>query len=188
MHAISLDPLKQLEKGRTKNLIAVSELRNLRVSYGSFPRYHGKYVAEWDWSSQHLTPGSGFSPVFLLPWIQGQDWGRDWRGWRWGSRYDTSEICIPSASSTIVSNTKEAWEWQRHFPDWHNEFSIGAYIMDLHRKTTVFLSETVYVVSSFIACSLCAKGKVKILQLKKKNLMRIQRWNSNNNEICVKLI
>lgn len=81
--------------------------------------------------------------------------------------YDTSEICILSASSTNVSNTKEAWEWQRHFPDWHNEFSIGAYIMELHRKTTVFLSETVYVVSSFIACSLCAKEKVKILQLKK---------------------
>lgn len=31
--------------------------------------------------------------------------------------YDTSEICILSASSTILSNTKEAWEWQRHFPD-----------------------------------------------------------------------
>lgn len=41
--------------------------------------------------------------------------------------------------------------------------------MELPRKTTVFLSETVYVVSSFIACFLCAKGKVKILQLKKKS-------------------
>lgn len=41
---------------------------------------------------------------------------------------DTYKTCTPSASLTILSNTKEAWEWQRYFPDQQNEFSISAYI------------------------------------------------------------
>ena len=38
----------------------------------------------------------------------------------------------------------------------------------VHVEDLFFLSEPVYVGSSFTACSPCSKGKVKILQLKKK--------------------
>lgn len=111
---------KPQEKGRAKDTIAVSEGRNLRVRCGSLPRETGKCMAERNSNSGHLTPQFRV----LLPWVWGSLAGLEMEA----ARYDTSKTCIPSACSTILSNTMQSWEWHRHFPDRYNEFSISACI------------------------------------------------------------
>lgn len=81
--------------------------------------------------------------------------------------YDTSETCIPWPHPPFYPTLRMLGS-SRHISLTDNEFSTSIYIMEFHMKTTVllFLSELVCVGSSFTACSLCSKGKVKVLQSK----------------------
>lgn len=69
--------------------------------------------------------------------------------------YDTSETSIPLPHPPFYPTPRKLGSG-RHLFDCYNEFPTSAYIMELHTKTTVllFLSEPVYVGSSFIVSSL----------------------------------
>lgn len=86
--------------------------------------------------------------------------------------YDTSETCIPGPHPPFYPTLRRLGS-SRHISLTDNEFyqlhAFSTYIIEFHMKETVllFLSELVCVGSSFTACSLCSKGKIKILQFKK---------------------
>lgn len=163
-----------------------SELRN-QVQIGVFPRvpWPVPFLQNRMRSQGIWLLVQGFPPAFLLFGFQGRIRGRGLWGWRWRQQdmADASRPAFLLPQLTVFSNTKEAWEWHTHSPDQYNEFSISAYIMALCMKQPFFLSQFMLAVHSQPVPSTPREKKNPALKKNDENT----KWNSNSNEICVKL-